>query len=452
MKKFQSIFPYNQNVIAEHPLMPDAEIEAMLDVSEIAFYNWRGKTFLQRAEVFIKLAELLKEKKVMLANLITNEMGKLTKEAIAEIEKCAVGCEYFAEHAEAFLKDELYQTTYKKSFVTFQPIGAVLAIMPWNFPFWQVFRFAAPTLMAGNVALLKHAPNVCGCALVMQQLFEEAGAERGVFQTIIADTDVTEKILKHNMVQGVSLTGSERAGSSVAAIASAQIKKSVLELGGSDCFIVLSDADMQKAAEVAVASRMQNAGQSCIAAKRFIIVKDVLDDFTDAVKSEISKLKQGDPFKEDTTMAPMARVDLADNLFKQMNDSIAKGAEIIFGGEVEGCNYQPTALRNVQQGMPAFDEETFGPLFCLIEAKDETDAVRLANASRYGLGGNLWTSDINKGIDLAKKINSGGVFINSMVKSEPALPFGGVKKSGYGRELSNHGILEFVNAKTITVS
>ncbi len=451
MKKFQSIFPYNQKLVAEYPLMPESEIETMLDVSENAFYVWRDKTFQQKADVFTKLAQLLKEKKGMLAKLMTNEMGKLTKEAIAEIEKCATGCEYFAEHAEAFLKDETYQTNYKKSFVTFQPIGAVLAIMPWNFPFWQVFRFAAPTLMAGNVGILKHAPNVCGCALAIQQLFEEAGAEPGVFQTIIADVDVTEKILKHDIVQGVSLTGSERAGSSVAGIASKLIKKSVLELGGSDCFIVLADADIQKAAEVAVASRMQNAGQSCIAAKRFIIVKDVLEDFTEVVKNEINKLKQGDPFKEDTTMAPMARLDLAENLFKQMNASVAKGAEIIIGGEMVGSNYQPTLLKYVQQGMPAFDEETFGPLFCLIEVNNETEAINIANNSRYGLGGNLWTSDIDKGIALAKQINSGAVFINSMVKSEAVLPFGGVKKSGYGRELSNHGIKEFVNMKTITV-
>lgn len=452
MKSFQSIFPYNQKLVASYPLMPDEEIDMMLDLSENNFYNWCNKSFTQRAAVFIKLAQLLNEKKKALADLMTNEIGKVTKEATAEIEKCALGCTYFAEHAESFLKDETYQTNYKKSFTAFQPIGAVLAIMPWNFPFWQVFRFAAPALMAGNVALLKHAPNVCGCALAIQQLFEEAGAERGVFQTLIADTDITKKILQHDIVQGVSLTGSERAGSSVASIASAQIKKSVLELGGSDCFIVLPDADIQKAAEVAVASRMQNAGQSCIAAKRFLIAKDILDDFTDAVKMQINKLKQGDPFKEDTTMAPMARLDLAEKLQQQMNTSVAKGAEIILGGNVDGCNYQPTLLMNVQQGMPAFDEETFGPLFCITKVKNETEAVNFANASRYGLGGNIWTSDIDKGVALARKINSGAVFINSMVKSEPALPFGGIKKSGYGRELSNHGIMEFVNIKTITVT
>lgn len=452
MKKFQSIFPYNQKLVAEYPLMPDEEVDAMLALSENAFYSWCDKTFAQRAEVFIKISQLLKQKKETLAKIITNEMGKLTKEAIAEIEKCASGCEYFAEHAERFLKDELYETNYTKAFATFQPVGAVLAIMPWNFPFWQVFRFAAPTLMAGNVALLKHAPNVCGCALAIQGLFEEAGAEKGVFQTVIADVDVTEKILQYDIVQGLSLTGSERAGSSAASIASKHIKKSVLELGGSDCFIVLSDADIQKAAQVAVASRMQNAGQSCIAAKRFLIAKDILDDFTDAVKTEIRKLKPGNPFEKETTFAPMARLDLAENLKRQMNESVAKGAEIILGGEVDGCNYQPTLLMNVQQGMPAFDEETFGPMFCIIKVEDEKEVITLANNSRFGLGGNIWTKDVDKGISLARKINSGSVFINSMVKSEPALPFGGIKKSGFGRELSNHGILEFVNVKTITVT
>ncbi|MEO8713253.1 MAG: NAD-dependent succinate-semialdehyde dehydrogenase [Parafilimonas sp.] len=452
MKSFKSIFPFDQTEIAAYKIMSDAEIDTALSTTEKIFPHWSSKTFSQRAEVFKNVAALLLERKEQLAKLITNEMGKVVKEAIAEVEKCALGCNYYAENAEQFLQDEIIQTKYKKSFVAFQPIGAVLAIMPWNFPLWQVFRFAAPTLMAGNVAVLKHAPNVCGCSLAMQQLFEEAGAEHGVFQSVIADTDVTEKIMKANIVQAVSLTGSEKAGSSVAAIASSQIKKSVLELGGSDAFIVLADADIQKAAEVAVISRMQNAGQSCIAAKRFIVVKDVLNDFTDAVKEQIQKLKQGNPFDASVTTGPLARLDLAEKLHHQIQESVEKGAEIILGGEMVGCNYQPTLLINVRQGMPAFEEEIFGPVFCVICVDDDDEAVKLANASRYGLGGNIYTKNINKGIALAKKINSGSVFINSMVKSEPALPFGGIKKSGYGRELSKHGIMEFVNVKTITVS
>lgn len=452
MQTFKSIFPFNQTQIAEYKLMSNAEIDDAVQQSEKIFPHWSTKTFNERATVLKNVSNLLLKRKAELATLITNEMGKVTSEAVAEIEKCALGCNYFADNAEAFLQDEIVKTNYKKSFVAFQPVGAILAIMPWNFPFWQVFRFAAPTLMAGNVAVLKHAPNVCGCSLATQNLFEEAGAEQGVFQSLIADVDVTEKILQANIVQGVSLTGSEKAGGSVAAIASAQIKKSVLELGGSDAFIVLADADVQKAAVTAVKSRMQNAGQSCIAAKRFLVAEEILQDFTEAVKTEIQKLKQGNPFEASVTTGPIARLDLAEKLYDQVKNSVAKGANIVLGGEVDGCNYQPTLLLNVWPEMPAFEEEVFGPVFSIVSVKDETEAVRLANASRYGLGANIWTKDSDKGIFLAKKIDSGSVFINSMVKSEPALPFGGIKKSGYGRELSKHGIMEFVNAKTITIS
>lgn len=452
MKSFKSIFPFDQAEIAEYKIMSDAEIGNALSTAEKVYPYWSVMPFEERAEVLKNVAGILLSGKEKFARLITNEMGKVLKESIAEIEKCALGCNFYADNAQQFLQDEIIKTGYKKSFVACQPIGAVLAIMPWNFPFWQVFRFAAPTLMAGNVALLKHSPNVSGCSLAIQELFEEAGADCGVFQSLIADTDVTEKILKSNIVQAVSLTGSEKAGSSVAGIASTQIKKSVLELGGSDCFIVLADADIEKAAEVAVTSRMQNAGQSCIAAKRFLVVEDALDDFTEAVKVQIQKLKQGNPYDETITTGPMARLDLAEKLHDQMQQSVSKGAEIILGGKVNGCNYQPALLTGVQPGMPAFDEETFGPLFCMIKVKDEAEAVAMANVSRYGLGGNIWSKDIDKAVALARQINSGSVFINSMVKSEPALPFGGVKKSGYGRELSKHGIKEFVNMKTITVS
>lgn len=452
MQSFKSIFPFNQTVINEYKIMSDAAIDKALQTSEQGFVHWSKKTFNERAAILKNVSKLLLERKQQLAKIITNEMGKIVKEAVAEVEKCALGCNYYAEHAEQLLQDEIINTSYKKSFVAFQPIGAVFAIMPWNFPFWQVFRFAAPTLMAGNVALLKHAPNVCSCSITIQQLFEEAGADKGVFQSLIADVNVTEKILQSNIVQAVSLTGSEKAGSSVAAIASSQIKKSVLELGGSDAFIVLPGADINKAAEVAVSSRMQNAGQSCIAAKRFLVVKEILNDFTNAVQQNIQKLKQGNPFDETVTTGPMARLDLAEKLYHQMKKSVDKGAEIILGGEVDGCNFQPTLITNVKQDMPAFDEETFGPLFSIITAEDENEAIELANASRYGLGANIWTKDTEKGVALSRKINSGAVFINSMVKSEPALPFGGVKKSGYGRELSKHGILEFVNIKTITVT
>lgn len=452
MKTFKSIFPYNQTIINEYPLMNDAAIDAALQLSSKAFPAWSHQSFAERATILRKVAALLLERKETLGNLITNEMGKVVKESIAEVEKCALGCIYYADNAEQFLQDEIIHTKHKKSFVAFEPLGAVLSIMPWNFPLWQVIRFAAPTLMAGNVVLLKHAPNVCGCSLAIEDLFIEAGAPTGVFQSLIADVGVTEKIMQSSIVQAVSLTGSERAGSSVAAIAAAQIKKSVLELGGSDCFIVLPDADIEKAAKVAVQSRMQNAGQSCIAAKRFFIHEKIINDFSEAVKTEISLMKQGDPFDASINIGPMARLDLAEKLQQQVKLSVEKGAEIVSGGKVNGCNYQPTLMKNVQPGMPAFDEEIFGPVFCMMQVKDEQEAVALANTSRFGLGGNIWTNDIEKGIHLAKQINSGSVFINSMVKSEPALPFGGIKKSGYGRELSKHGIMEFVNVKTIVVS
>ncbi|MBS1748070.1 MAG: NAD-dependent succinate-semialdehyde dehydrogenase [Bacteroidetes bacterium] len=452
MKTFKSIFPYNQTIINEYPLMNDAAIDAALQLSSKAFPAWSNQSFAERTAILKKVATLLLERKEILGLLITNEMGKVVKESIAEVEKCALGCNYYADNAEQYLQDEIIQTKHKKSFVAFEPIGAVLAIMPWNFPLWQVIRFAAPTLMAGNVVLLKHAPNVCGCSLTIEKLFIEAGAPTGVFQSLIADVDITERIMQSSIVQAVSLTGSERAGSSVAAIAAAQIKKSVLELGGSDCFIVLPDADIEKAAKVAVQSRMQNAGQSCIAAKRFFIHEKIINEFTGAVQSEIGLLKQGNPFEASTNIGPMARLDLADKLQQQVKLSVEKGAEIVSGGKVNGCNYQPTLLANIQPGMPAFDEEIFGPVFCMMQVKDEQEAVALANTSRFGLGGNIWTNDIDKGIHLARQINSGSVFINSMVKSEPALPFGGIKKSGYGRELSKHGIMEFVNVKTVVVS
>jgi succinate-semialdehyde dehydrogenase/glutarate-semialdehyde dehydrogenase len=376
-------------------------------------------------------------------------MGKVIGEAKGEVEKCAYVCEYYAEHAEQFLKDEILEAGYHKSFVSYEPIGAVLAIMPWNFPFWQVFRYAAPTLMTGNVTMLKHAPNVCGCAKIIEQIFLEAGAPAGIFQTLIIDTPEVEKLLEENIIQAVTLTGSERAGSSVAALAGKNIKKSLLELGGSDALIVLPDADMKTAATTALQSRMLNAGQSCIGSKRFIVLKDAMDGFMQQLNEMIKNLKQGNPFDTAVTTGPMARLDLAENLHKQLEQSVASGAQLTYGGEMNGCNFNPALLLNVQQGMDAFEQETFGPMAAVIAAKDEAEAIALANNSEYGLAGSIWTADIEKGIALARKITTGAVFINSLVKSDPRLPFGGIKKSGYGRELGRHGILEFVNAKTI---
>jgi succinate-semialdehyde dehydrogenase / glutarate-semialdehyde dehydrogenase len=446
---FKSIFPYTQEMQAEYPLMTDSQLGLAINNAHQAYGSWKKTSFSERSAVLRNVAALLRRDQEMLATLITQEMGKIISEARGEVEKCAGTAEYYADHSESFLKDEMLIADYTKSFVTYQPIGVVLGIMPWNFPFWQVFRYAAPTLMAGNTTLLKHAPNVCGCALALEKIFLEAGAPKAVFTTLIIDTLSVEKILASDMVQAVTLTGSERAGSSVASLAGHYIKKSVMELGGSDALILLPDADMKKAVAVALNSRMLNAGQSCIGAKRFIILKDAMSEFMDEFLIQLKELKQGDPFDKNVSTGPMARMDLVNALEKQLNNSVKMGAKLEFGGEVNGCNFKPALLLNVKEGMPAFDEETFGPLAVVIVARDETEAIQLANDSRYGLGGSVWTKDIEKGIAIAKKMETGAVFINALVKSDPRLPFGGIKKSGYGRELGRHGILEFVNAKTI---
>ena len=451
MKIFQSIFPYNLKVIAEYPVIDYAAINGAINKAEKGYAHGAGISFAQRAVVLHNAAAVLRNEKERFATIITNEMGKVLYEAMAEVEKCATVCEYYANNAESFLKDELIEAGYKTSFVSFHPIGAVLAVMPWNFPFWQVFRFAAPTLMAGNVGLLKHARNVTGCSLAIQEIFEKAGAPEGVFQSLVIDAEGVEKLIAADIVQAVTLTGSEAAGATVAAQAGKQIKRSLLELGGSDALLVLADANIEKAATVAIQSRMQNAGQSCIASKRFIVVKEAVDDFIHQLQIQIKKLKQGDPFQEGITTGPMARPNLAKDLENQMHRSMAKGASLYYGGSVDGANFQPSLLINVHVGMTTFEEETFGPLASVISAENETKAIELANNSTFGLGGSIWTSDIEKGIALARRINSGAVFINSLVKSDPRLPFGGIKKSGYGRELGRQGILEFVNQKTIAV-
>src|SRR5450432_981815 len=449
---FKSIFPYTQELLAEYPLMDDRQLDQAISNASAAYQTWKNFNFYERGRVLKNVATILRRDQEMLASLITKEMGKITSEAMGEVEKCAGAAEYFADHSEILLKDELLEAGYLKSFVCFQPIGVILGIMPWNFPFWQVFRYAAPTIMAGNTTLLKHAPNVCGCALALEKIFLEAGAPKGVFTSLIIDTPAVAKILSSDTVHAVTLTGSERAGASVAALAGSNIKKSVMELGGSDALIVLPDADMQMAVSVALNSRMQNAGQSCIAAKRFIILKDAAQDFLHKFLIRLKDLKQGDPFDENSNLGPMARLDLANALGQQLKNSVKMGAGLEYGGELDGCNFKPALLLDVKRGMPAFDEETFGPMAAVIIANDDTDAVRLANDSRYGLAASIWTKDIQKGIDMAKQLDSGGVFINALVKSDPRLTFGGIKKSGYGRELDRHGIMEFVNIKTIAIS
>lgn len=449
---FKSIHPFDQSLVGEFPLMNDSMVEEKLDLATKAFRDWRKTSFTHRGSLMLKVAGLIRQNKDAYARTITLEMGKLLPEAKAEVEKSATACEYFAQHAEEFLKDEMIPTEVKQSFVAFQPIGAVLAIMPWNFPFWQVFRFAAPALMAGNVGLLKHAPNVTKCSLMIEKLFLEAGFPAGVFQSLVIDVKQVEGIISSNIVQGVALTGSEAAGSQVASIAGKYIKRSVLELGGSDAFIVLPDADLDKTVKIATQSRMQNVGQSCIAAKRFIVFEDVKEEFVSRFRESINSLVQGDPFNEKSTLGPMARIDLSEKLESQLKVSLQKGATLLAGGIRNECNFEATLLDNVLPGMPAFDEETFGPLAAIITAKDETEAIALANQTRYGLGATIWSNDLERAARIARDLDSGSVLINALMRSDVRLPFGGVKKSGYGRELSEFGIKEFVNVKTISIS
>lgn len=449
---FKSIHPFNQYVVETFPPMNAAAVGVKLGMASKAFQDWRKTSFSHRSQLMLKVASLIRERKDEYARTITLEMGKLLAEAKAEVEKSATACEYFANHAEAFLKDEVVATEAKQSFVAFQPIGAVLAIMPWNFPFWQVFRFAAPALVAGNVGLLKHAPNVTRCSLMIEKLFLDAGFPPGVFQSLVVEVDLVEQIIASDIVQGVALTGSEAAGSQVASIAGRNIKRSVLELGGSDAFIVMPDADLPKTIKTATQSRMQNVGQSCIAAKRFIVHQAVKEQFLAGFTESIRELVQGDPFNEKTTLGPLARLDLAEKLETQLKRSVGAGARLIAGGSREGCNFQATLLDEVTPGMPAFDEETFGPLAAVITVRDEAEAIALANQTRYGLGATVWTQDLKAGERIARSLDSGSVLINSLMRSDVRLPFGGIKKSGYGRELSAFGIKEFVNVKTISIA
>lgn len=452
MNIFKSIDPYTQEVIAEYPEMKEKDIQQALENAAFAFEIWRHKDFHQRAMVLHEMAKILLENKETYAALITKEMGKIFPEAIAEVVKCAKVCSYYADHAPDFLATEKISTEADESFISYEPIGAVFGIMPWNYPFWQVFRFAAPTLMAGNVIFLKHAPNVMGCAIAIQEIIEKAGALKGVFQSLVIDIPLLEKFISADIVQAVTLTGSENAGSSFAALAGKHIKKSVLELGGSDALIVLADADISMAAKIAIQSRMQNAGQSCIASKRFIVVQEIYDVFIQALIQEIVSLKQGNPFDQNTTVGPMARLDLSEKLERQMKETIQSGASLVTGGQRHACNFIPGLLINLQVEMRTFREEVFGPLASVISVKNEMAAITLANHTRYGLGGSIWTKDVEKGRHLATQIHTGAVFINSLVKSDQRMPFGGIKKSGYGRELGKQGIHEFVNAKTIVIN
>ena len=448
---FQSINPNDLSVVAEHETMTDHQIRQVLELSEKAFKHWRRTSFTERAVLMNKVADLLREQKETHAGHITTEMGKVWKESMAEVEKSAQHCNYYAQNAEQFLREEFIQSEIKRSSVVFDPLGCVFAIMPWNFPYWQVFRYAAKALMAGNVTILKHAPNVCDCAKAITALFQEAGFPEGVFQTVIIDIPNVEAIVASDVIQGVTFTGSEMAGTAVGALAGKYIKKSVLELGGSDALLVLADADISRAAQVAVQSRMLNAGQACNIAKRFIVEEKVADTFLNEIIRNIRQLKQGDPMKKETDIGPLARIDLAEKLMDQVSHSVDQGARLLVEGNQDQCHIQPSLLVNVQPGVTAFDEELFGPVAAMTIVKSEQEAITLANQHRYGLDASIWTKDLDKAAHIARRLEVGGVFVNTHSRSDSRFPFGGVKKSGYGRELSVYGLKEFVNIKTLII-
>ncbi|MBL7816491.1 MAG: NAD-dependent succinate-semialdehyde dehydrogenase [Saprospiraceae bacterium] len=448
---FNSIHPYDQSIVGEYAALTDAELKKKLTLSAKAYQYWRTTTFDHRANLMHRLAAILHRDNEKLAHLVTLEMGKIISESRAEVSKSAAHTAFYAEHTEGWLKDQIIKTEAHRSFVTFDPIGCIFAIMPWNFPIWQVMRYAAPTIMAGNVTILKHAPTVFGCAEAIEKAFLEAGFPEGIFQSIVIDIPSVDRVIAADIVQGVTLTGSEYAGSQVAALAGKYIKKSVLELGGSDAFIVLADADLDKAAKIATQSRMINAGQACNCAKRFIIVEAVFDAFLERFKHHVQQIKLGNPFDESNQMGSLARFDLAEKLENQVKISIQNGAVAVLGSERQGCLYEPTLLRGVKKGMVAFDEEMFGPVAAVISAKNEAEALTLANNHRYGLDASIWTTDLELAYRMARQLDVGNVFVNTLVRSDSRMPFGGVKKSGFGRELSEVGLKEWVNCKTVVM-
>jgi succinate-semialdehyde dehydrogenase/glutarate-semialdehyde dehydrogenase len=451
---FKSVNPADGSALLEVEQFNREQLESALQQSAQAGPQWRGLALGDRCQLMRRAATVLRSHAQDYARMMTLEMGKPIREARAEIEKSALGCEYYADEAQGFLADEVIASDASRSLVTYQPLGTVLAIMPWNFPFWQVFRFAAPTLIAGNTGLLKHASNVPQCALAIESVFEEAGFPKGVFRTLMIPSSRVAGVIQDERVHAVTLTGSEPAGRMVAATAGAQVKKSLLELGGSDPFVVLEDADLELAVEQAVISRFLNTGQSCIAAKRFIVVDAIAEDFLGRFKDAVEALVSGDPLDEATQLGPLARFDLRDELHRQVVDSIAQGAVAVTGCNPEGgagAFYQASILDRVSPGVRAYREELFGPVATVIRAQDEAEAVRIANDTDFGLGGSVWTRDSERGERVARQLECGCAFVNGLVKSDPRLPFGGIKNSGYGRELSRLGIHEFVNAKTIWV-
>ena len=451
----KSINPANGKEIAAYKEMSTDEVDGILTSVNDAFNSWRKTSFSIRGELLKNAAAILQSNKEAFGRLMSLEMGKPYSQSLAEVVKCAKGCEYYADNTEEILADRIIETDASKSYVSHQPIGIVLAVMPWNFPFWQVFRFAAPALMAGNVGVLKHASNVQGCALAIEKIFIDSGFPENVFRTLVIGSKHVENVINNPHVKAVTLTGSTPAGRAVASQSGAALKKTVLELGGSDPYVILKDADLDQAVEACVIGRLLNTGQSCIAAKRFIVVTDVLADFQERLIDEMRVKKWGDPFEEDVDLGPMVNETARDEIHNQVLMSVEKGAAILLGGKVPdnpGAYYPATVLGNVRPGMPAFDEELFGPVAAVIAAENEAEAIKLANQTPFGLGAAVFTSDIKKGEKIAsEQLEAGSCFVNDYVRSDPRLPFGGIKASGYGRELSSNGILEFVNSKTVYI-
>lgn len=450
----KAINPATNALIKTYEAHDADQVEEILSKVQATWKDWRSTPFAHRKKLMLKAADILNKNQEEYAQLMSLEMGKVISGARAEVEKSAWACEYYAENAEEFLADEGVETNASKSFIAYEPIGPVLAIMPWNFPFWQVFRFAAPALMAGNAGLLKHASNVPGSALAIESVFREAGFPEHLFRTLMIPAREVASVIEDKRVKAVTLTGSEPAGMEVAATAGRALKKTVLELGGADPYIVLEDADMPTCIQTAATARMINAGQSCIAAKRFIVVESKVSEFEKQLANIMENMTIGDPLDESTQVGPMARPDLRDELHDQVERTLQAGARLLTGGEPlegPGAFYKPTVVTDVKSGMSLYHEETFGPVASIITVKDAEEAIAVANDSDFGLGGSIWTKDVARGEALARKIESGAVFVNGMTVSDPRLPFGGVKRSGYGRELSHFGIREFVNIKSIWI-
>lgn len=447
-----TINPYNGKQLQQYKQLTKKEIKVKLKTAQKSFEDWKETSFEHRAKRMRNVGELLRKNKESYAKLITQEMGKPISQSRGELEKCADLCDHFAAKAPEYLAKEYIQTEHFKSYVSYEPLGVVLAVMPWNFPFWQVFRFIVPALMSGNVGILKHASNVMGCAELIESIFLEAGFPLGGLQNLIIGTDEVKAIIKNKAVKAVTLTGSKPAGAAVAAMASKQIKKAVLELGGNNALVVFHDADIEDAVKKCVAARFHNTGQSCIAGKRLLLQESIAEKFLEKFTEEVKALVSGDPKHEDTYIGVMAREDLAVELEGLMNASIDKGAALHYGGARDKTYFAPTILTDVTTDMPVFKEETFGPLIAVTTFKTEKEAINLVNNSKFGLGASLFSADLKKMEELAAQIKDGAVFINHKVASHPALPFGGTGISGYGRELSYHGIREFVNIKTVVIA